>query len=97
QAEDGIRDRTVTGVQTCALPIFHDPPVFSLAGELYSGVFYQQLFRVLKRGGRLFHYIGNLNSKSSGTVIRGVLRRLQEAGFSRVVQRPEAFGVVAHK
>src|SRR5437867_5129741 len=26
QAEDGIRDRTVTGVQTCALPIF-EPPV----------------------------------------------------------------------
>src|SRR5699024_11580463 len=25
QAEDGIRDRNVTGVQTCALPIFHDP------------------------------------------------------------------------
>src|SRR5437867_9734345 len=29
QAEDGIRDRTVTGVQTCALPILtlggHDP------------------------------------------------------------------------
>src|SRR5207248_4057726 len=23
QAEDGIRDRTVTGVQTCALPILH--------------------------------------------------------------------------
>ena len=23
QAEDGIRDRLVTGVQTCALPIFH--------------------------------------------------------------------------
>src|SRR5688572_33399504 len=25
QAEDGIRDLTVTGVQTCALPIFHPP------------------------------------------------------------------------
>ena len=24
QAEDGIRDRLVTGVQTCALPIFSD-------------------------------------------------------------------------
>src|SRR5256886_12470061 len=24
QAEDGIRDLTVTGVQTCALPIFQD-------------------------------------------------------------------------
>src|SRR5437867_8266308 len=25
QAEDGIRDRTVTGVQTCALPIYDIP------------------------------------------------------------------------
>src|SRR5207248_6833586 len=25
QAEDGIRDRTVTGVQTCALPIYDHP------------------------------------------------------------------------
>src|SRR5699024_11709489 len=25
QAEDGIRDRNVTGVQTCALPIFDTP------------------------------------------------------------------------
>src|SRR2546430_7675247 len=27
QAEDGIRDLTVTGVQTCALPISHSPCV----------------------------------------------------------------------
>src|SRR5207248_8131141 len=27
QAEDGIRDRTVTGVQTCALPISYLKPV----------------------------------------------------------------------
>src|SRR5699024_11219838 len=25
QAEDGIRDRNVTGVQTCALPIWYEP------------------------------------------------------------------------
>src|SRR5207248_8850647 len=31
QAEDGIRDRTVTGVQTCALPI-------SLAIDLLDGI-----------------------------------------------------------
>src|SRR5207248_8256816 len=30
QAEDGIRDRTVTGVQTCALPIYSS--LFSPAG-----------------------------------------------------------------
>src|SRR2546429_2072804 len=28
QAEDGIRDVAVTGVQTCALPIFHIPLEF---------------------------------------------------------------------
>src|SRR5699024_12225288 len=28
QAEDGIRDRNVTGVQTCALPIWCDPAVW---------------------------------------------------------------------
>jgi uncharacterized protein len=77
--------------------IIHDPPVFSLAGELYSGEFYRQLLRVLKRGGRLFHYIGNLDSRSSGTVVRGALKRLKEAGFSRVVSRPDAFGVIAYK
>src|SRR5687767_15539501 len=29
QAEDGIRDKLVTGVQTCALPIFGDPDQLS--------------------------------------------------------------------
>jgi predicted methyltransferase len=77
--------------------IIHDPPTFSLAGELYSGAFYQQLFRVLKRGGRLYHYIGDPNSKASGGVTRGALKRLQEAGFARVVRKPEAYGVVAYK
>ncbi|MCK4315072.1 MAG: methyltransferase domain-containing protein, partial [Anaerolineae bacterium] len=77
--------------------IIHDPPAFSLAGDLYSGEFYRQLFRVLRPRGRLFHYIGDLNSKSGRTVVRGVMRRLREAGFSRVVRRPEAFGLVAYR
>jgi len=77
--------------------VIHDPPTFSLAGDLYSGVFYRELYRVLKRGGRLFHYIGDPNSKASGGVTRGALRRLQESGFTRVVRHPEAYGVVAYK
>lgn len=77
--------------------IIHDPPAFSLAGDLYSGTFYRQLFRVLRRGGRMFHYIGDLESRSGRRVARGAMRRLQEAGFSRVVCRPEAFGLLAYK
>ena len=77
--------------------IIHDPPAFSLAGELYAAVFYRQLFRVLQPKGKLFHYIGNPGSKSGASVTRGVVRRLKEAGFRRVLHRPEAFGVVALK
>jgi predicted methyltransferase len=77
--------------------VVHDPPTFALAGELYSGAFYRELYRVLKRGGRLSHYVGDPDSKASGGVTRGVLRRLQEAGFSRVVRHAEAYGVVAYK
>ncbi|MBN1813432.1 MAG: methyltransferase domain-containing protein [Anaerolineae bacterium] len=77
--------------------VIHDPPAFNLAGDLYSGEFYRQLFRVLRRKGRLFHYIGDLESKSGRVVSKGAARRLQEAGFTRVVRRPEAFGLVAYK
>ncbi len=77
--------------------ILHDPPVFSLAGDLYSLAFYRQLYRVLRARGRVFHYIGDLSSSSGQRVAGGVVRRLQEAGFRRIVRHPEAFGVVAFK
>jgi uncharacterized protein len=75
--------------------ILHDPPVLELAGDLYGGAFYTQLRRVLTRRGRLFHYIGNLDSPSGMRVTPGVIRRLEEAGFVDVQRRPEAFGVSA--
>jgi predicted methyltransferase len=77
--------------------IIHDPPMFSLAGDLYSREFYQQAFRVLKPNGRIFHYIGDPQSKSGARTTAGVIRRLQEAGFKRVTRAPRAFGVVAYK
>ncbi len=76
--------------------ILHDPPAFRLAGDLYSADFYAELHRVLSRRGRLFHYVGDPDSKSGTGVTRGVVRRLQEAGFSRVIRKPDAFGVVAY-
>src|SRR2546423_15347474 len=53
QAEDGIRDKLVTGVQTCALPIsevyaqgdvfFNGGAVFDLATQKYLGEFSKQV------------------------------------------------------
>jgi predicted methyltransferase len=77
--------------------IIHDPPMFSLAGDLYSGEFYRHLYRVMRRKGRLFHYVGDLSSRSGRNVVKGVVRRLEEAGFSRIARKPGAFGVVAYK
>lgn len=62
--------------------VLHDPPRFGIAGELYSQGFYDQLARVLRRGGRLFHYTGSPNKLTSGRdVPREVARRLTKAGF----------------
>jgi predicted methyltransferase len=63
--------------------ILHDPPRFGTAGELYSGRFYEQLARVLRVNGRLFHYTGTPNRLTSGRdVPREVAKRLRGAGFS---------------
>jgi hypothetical protein len=62
--------------------VLHDPPRFGIAGELYSQAFYDQLARVLRRGGRLFHYTGTPNTLTSGRDVPGeVLKRLQKSGF----------------
>ncbi|MGY4515815.1 SAM-dependent methyltransferase [Lysobacter sp. HA18] len=62
--------------------LLHDPPRFGIAGELYSKSFYDQLARVVKRGGRLFHYTGSPNALTSGRdVPREVAKRLEAAGF----------------
>jgi len=77
--------------------ILHDPPMFGLAGHLYSTDFYREIYRVLTARGRLFHYIANPESKQGATITRGVIQRLTAVGFSKVTRRPEAFGVVATK
>ena len=62
--------------------LLHDPPRFGIAGELYSQAFYDQLARVLRRGGTLFHYTGSPNKLTTGRDVPGeVLKRLEKAGF----------------
>ena len=87
--------------QVAALPdasvdaILHDPPRFGIAGELYSQAFYDQLARVLKRKGRLFHYTGTPNKLTSGRDVPAeVARRLQRAGF---VTEPSGDGILARR
>lgn len=78
--------------------VIHDPPRFSLAGELYSEEFYREIFRVLRRDGRLFHYTGNPHViKKGSSFVDGVIRRLKAAGFKNVEKVEHLMGVRAVK
>jgi len=75
--------------------ILHDPPRFGIAGELYAQGFYEQLARVLRRRGKLFHYTGTPNKLTTGRdVPNEVLKRLRRAGLDAA---REGDGVLAIK
>ncbi|USS41695.1 methyltransferase domain-containing protein [Thermococcus aggregans] len=78
--------------------VIHDPPRFSLAGQLYSEEFYAELFRILKPKGRLFHYVGNPGKKYRRKDLqKGVRERLRNVGFKNIKRVDEALGIVASK
>ena len=78
--------------------VIHDPPRFSIAEELYSEEFYKQLFRVLRRDGRLFHYTGNPHVvKKGSSFVDGVICRLKAVGFRHIEKVEHLMGVSAQK
>ena len=73
--------------------LLHDPPRFGIAGELYSQAFYTQLARVLRKGGKLFHYTGSPNKLTTGRDVPAeVAKRLEKVGFQA---KPALDGVLA--
>src|SRR5437016_11085808 len=49
QAEDGIRDWSVTGVQTCALPICNSAPTVASSESVYAVASTQMRTRIVGR------------------------------------------------
>lgn len=64
--------------------VIHDPPRISIAQELYSLEFYRQLFRVLKDDGRIFHYTGRPGIRQGKNYMKGIMKRLRAAGFTKI-------------
>ncbi len=73
--------------------VFHDPPTIQMAGELYGEALYREFRRILASGGSLYHYVGRPGRRRGQDYARGVMQRLQSAGFVRV--RRVAEGVLA--
>src|SRR5690606_40327544 len=57
QAEDGIRDFHVTGVQTCALPIFHTETIYSLTTRMTILLFSVPITSFLMRLTNHWHHL----------------------------------------
>jgi len=76
--------------------IIHDPPRLTLSSALYSLPFYTELYRVLKRGGKLYHYTGSPGSKKRGIdLASNIMVKLKRLGFRNV--RRAHYGVVGEK
>ena len=93
---EGDIAKEIVGIPDASVDaILHDPPRFGIAGELYSQAFYDQLARVAKRKGRVFHYTGTPNKLTTGRdVPNEVATRLRRAGFTTELNGD---GVVALK
>src|SRR3989475_9894528 len=85
QAEDGIRDLTVTGVQTCALPILGVAPlVTGIIGRVFGLTHFNTLYGIVFlshqvgsffgawMGGVVFDRFGNYNFGWGALIVIGV-------------------------
>lgn len=77
--------------------IIHDPPRISIAPELYSLEIYKQLFRVLKYGGRMLHYVGRPGEKQGKNYLKGIMKRLRLAGFTKIRKSDYALSLIVEK
>src|SRR5690606_39282407 len=83
QAEDGIRDFHVTGVQTCALPISRrDSSVINQLRKLFDTILYQMFYLSLTEGKRVARYVKKGKPLNKFVYVRSEERRVgKECSF----------------
>ena len=78
--------------------IIHDPPTGNDFTELYNISFYEELYRVLKQDGKLYHYVPRPGINSNKNVLfEKVIKRLNTVGFKNVEYLEETSGIIASK
>lgn len=79
--------------------VVHDPPRFcSATGDLYGIGFYTELARVMKTGGRLFHYTGSPKKiVHQDKFIQNAIKRLDRAGFNKITFNDRLQGIYGEK
>jgi predicted methyltransferase len=52
---------------------------------------------VLKRRGKIFHYVGEPGKLSGKNFLKGIIKRLLLAGFKEIIRVEEAKGLIIRK
>jgi len=73
--------------------IIHDPPTVSFAPELYEEAFYEELFRVAKKGAILYHYCPNPGKTKGGLFWPTIQKRLEKTGFKNCKYGEKSSGI----
>ncbi|MDD3159578.1 MAG: methyltransferase [Candidatus ainarchaeum sp.] len=77
--------------------IIHDPPTPTFAKELYSIEFYHELYRVLKKGGILYHYAPQPGKTKGIITYPHWIKLLEQVGFKKVKYNEKSSGIKAIK
>jgi hypothetical protein len=77
--------------------IIHDPPTFKLAVQLYELKFYQQLYRVLRESGCLFHYTPLYKVSRGYNFPEQIRIKLKKAGFTNIEFSQQAMGFLCRR
>lgn len=77
--------------------VIHDPPTFKRAPELYHPCFYEELYRVMKPNGILYHYAPLPDKTKGRQFYLLIVRKLKKAGFRDVQYNEGASGIHATK
>ncbi len=67
------------------------------SGEFFSTKNYEQVFRVLKHGGKVYHYVPNYHVNRGTDFAANISGTLKKIGFSRVERDEEGSYLVASK
>ncbi len=79
--------------------IIHDPPTFKISPELYNKRFYVQIYRVLKHGGKIWHYCpapGKLKGEETKLRMK-IINGLRNTGFTNIKYDSASSGITAEK
>src|SRR5699024_11900868 len=87
QAEDGIRDRNVTGVQTCALPILHfghqtrrwNPKMKKYIFTERNGIYIIDLQKTVKKIDEAYNFVRQLSEDGGNILFVGTKKQAQES------------------